>query len=146
MQLAPKFDIVCNQQCSCVRMSDIETDAFSHLLDLTSDPQKINDVFPLVQQVKCKSTLIRHFKPKRLVYPSRQKTPSPRSVSRSSSRNSQNRPSSRNEKSKEAEDDEVQCSRRNTIASRAKQPHNRRFAAPTYTRRDTMPSKHAPPG
>lgn len=31
-----------------------ESEPFSHLLDLTSDPSKINDVFPLVQQNKRK--------------------------------------------------------------------------------------------
>ncbi|KAI6183677.1 hypothetical protein M3Y97_00514700 [Aphelenchoides bicaudatus] len=113
-------------------MSQNEEDAFSHLLDLTSDPEKINCVFPLVQQ--------------KLHLP-RQRTPSPHAESRSNSRNSQQRPSSRNEKAKEAENDDLQChSRRNTIATKGKQPHNQRFAMPAYTRRDTMPSKHAAPG
>ncbi|KAI6197521.1 hypothetical protein M3Y94_01233800 [Aphelenchoides besseyi] len=116
---------------------ELDVEPFRLLLDLTSDPNKINAVFPLVNGK---------------LYPSK---PLSNHSSRTPSRSSLTKDEENDvdlavdlEKGlqiddRKDEDEDVQYnSRRNTIASKARQAHNQRFAMPTYTRRDTLPSKH----
>ncbi|KAI6194960.1 hypothetical protein M3Y96_01180400 [Aphelenchoides besseyi] len=107
------------------------------LLDLTSDPNKINAVFPLVNgKIYSSKPLSNHSS----------RTPSRSSLAKDEE-NDVNLAVDLEKgikiEDRKDEDDNVQYnSRRNTIASKARQAHNQRFAMPAYTRRDTLPSKH----